>query len=202
MKARYIRISYATQNTARQLIKSHPNEQLFIDVISGAIPFNERPQAAKLIEAIESGTINNLSVEAIDRLGRNAFDVQTTIEYLNTKGVNLRVENLGIESIVKGKPNSIFKLITDVLSNVAAMERESLKERQKQGIAIAVAQGKFKGRVKGSTTPDNVVLEQYKQVAKELKLQTNSLRKIASICGVSLGTVQKVQTILRNRKEL
>lgn len=201
MKARYIRISSSTQNTIRQYQKQTPDEMVYVDVISGAIPFNERPAAQELIKAIEDGIIDYLSCEAVDRLGRSAYDIQSTINYLNEKGVNLKIENLGVESFVKGKINSIFKMITDVLANVAQMEREASKERQAQGIAIAVAQGKFKGRVKGSSIPESVVLGTYKNVVKELKLGGNSLRKVAAICGVSLATVQKVKRILEGQTE-
>lgn len=201
MKARYIRISSSTQNTIRQYQKQTPDELVYVDVISGAIPFNERPAAQELIKAIEDGIIDYLSCEAVDRLGRSAYDIQSTINYLNNKGVNLKIENLGVESFVKGKINSIFKMITDVLANVAQMEREASKERQAQGIAIALAQGKFKGRVKGSSIPESVVLGTYKNVVKELKLGGNSLRKVAAICGVSLATVQKVKRIIDNPTE-
>ncbi|AOW11404.1 recombinase family protein [Flavobacterium gilvum] len=194
MKARYIRVSSSTQNTIRQTIKQHQDELVFIDVISGAIPFDNRPQAIELIKAIEAGTITYLSVEAIDRVGRNAFDIQSTINWLNSMDVTLKVDNLGIESFVDGKQNSIFKMITDVLANLSQMEREASKERQAQGIAIAVAQGKYKGRVKGSGASDDEVLTKYKGVVKAIRQHPDlSLRKIASIANVSLGTIQKVK---------
>lgn len=200
MKARYIRVSSATQNTVRQFQNQHPDEQIFVDVISGSVAFKSRPQAKLLLDAIQAGTIDYISVEAIDRIGRDAFDIQSTIQDFNKLGVTLKVDNLGVESIVKGKPSTTFKMISDVLANVAEMTRQNLKEAQAQGIKIAVAQGKFKGRVKGTTTPDDVVLSTYKNVVKELKLGTNSLRKIAAICDVSLSTVQKVKGILDKQK--
>ena len=51
-KARYIRQSSQTQKNYRQLAIAHPDEKLFIDVISGSIPFAERPEGKKLIEAV------------------------------------------------------------------------------------------------------------------------------------------------------
>jgi len=198
MKGRYIRVSSGSQNTIRQEKKS-PDEKVYIDVISGAIPFNERPSAMDLVRDIEAGLITYLSVESIDRVGRDAFNIQSQINYFNSKGVNLKVENLGIESFVNDKPNPIFKLISDVLANVAELTRNNIKEAQAQGIKIAVAQGKFKGRVKGSKTPDADVLIKYKNVVKELKLGTNSLRKVATLSGVSLATVQKVKRIVESK---
>jgi DNA invertase Pin-like site-specific DNA recombinase len=197
MKGRYVRTSSSTQSNARQIQKQHPEEKIYIDIISGAIAFKERPAAKELIEEIEAGTIDYLTCESIDRIGRSAFDIQCTIQYLNDKGVTLKVENLGIESFVKGKPSPIFKMITDVLANVAELTRNNIREAQAQGIKIAVAQGKYKGRVKGSSASDDEVLTKYKSVVKAIKQHPDlSLRKIASIADVSLGTVQKVKGIL------
>jgi DNA invertase Pin-like site-specific DNA recombinase len=197
MKGRYVRTSSSTQSNARQIQKQHPEEKIYIDIISGAIAFKERPAAKELIEEIEAGTIDYLTCESIDRIGRSAFDIQCTIQYLNDKGVTLKVENLGIESFVKDKPSPIFKMITDVLANVAELTRNNIREAQAQGIKIAVAQGKYKGRMKGSSASDDEVLTKYKGVVKAIKQHPDlSLRKIASIADVSLGTVQKVKGIL------
>lgn len=195
MKARYIRVSTGNQNTERQLKKNHPNEKLYIDIVSGAIPFKEREQGNKLIQDIEADSIKYISVHSIDRLGRNLFDILATLELLNEKKVTLKVDNLGIESLVNNKPNSAFKLIISVMANIAEMERETMLERQKEGIKIAIAKGVYKGRVKGSKESDEQVLAKYKEVVKYLK-RGQSLRDIAKLCNVSLGTVQKVKKIL------
>jgi len=195
MKARYIRVSTGNQNTARQLHKSHPNEKLYIDIISGATPFSQRPQGKKMLEDIEAGLIDYISVHSIDRLGRNLFDILATLEFLNEKKIVLKTENLGIESLINGKPNSAFKLIISVMANIAEMERESLLERQREGIAIAKAKGIYKGRERGSKETNEQVLDKYKEVVKYLK-KGQSLRDTAKLCNVSLGTVQKVKKII------
>ncbi|MDV3573708.1 transposase [Elizabethkingia anophelis] len=195
MKARYIRVSTGNQNTERQLEKNHPNERLYIDIESGAVPFKEREQGNRLIQDIEADSIKYISVHSIDRLGRNLFDILATLELLNEKKVTLKVDNLGIESLVNNKPNSAFKLIISVMANIAEMERETMLERQKEGIKIAIAKGVYKGRVKGSKESDEQVLSKYKEVVKYLK-RGQSLRDIAKLCNVSLGTVQKVKKIL------
>src|SRR5690554_7502955 len=110
MKARYTRISTANQKLERQLIKKHPREEIFIDVISGSVPFKERPQGRLLLEKVQAGDINYISVSSVDRLGRNLYDVLTTLEQLNKFKTVLKVDNLGIESIVNGKQNQVFKL--------------------------------------------------------------------------------------------
>lgn len=127
-------------------------------------------------------------------MGRNLFDILSTLEVFNEKNITLKVDNLGIESLVNGKPNSAFKLIISVMANIAEM-KQTMLERQREGIKIAIAKGIYKGRVKGSKETDQQVLEKYKNVVKYLK-QGQSLRNTAKLCNVSLGTVQKVKGIL------
>lgn len=198
MKARYIRVSTGNQNTERQLQKSHPHEKLYIDIISGATPFSQRPEGKKMLKDIEAGLIDYISVHSIDRLGRNLFDILATLEFLNEKKIVLKTDNLGIESLINGKPNSAFKLIISVMANIAEMERETLLERQREGINIAIAKGVYKGRLKGSVESDEQVLDKYKEVVKYLK-KGQSLRDTAKLCNVSLGTVQKVKQILNKK---
>ena len=170
MKARYNRISTANQNLERQIAKQNPDELLYNDVVSGSIAFAERLRGKELIADIEAGKINYVVVSSIDRLGRNLFDIVNTLEFFNNNGVTLRVDNLGLESLVLGKINPTFNLIISVMANVAQMERETLLERQREGIAIAKAKGVYNGRVKGSTESDADVLSKYKDVAKFLKM--------------------------------
>jgi len=192
MKARYIRISTGGQNIERQLIKKHPNEELFIDVISGVKPFKERPKGIELLNRIESKSINYISIHSIDRLGRNLFDILTTLDIFNKNNIVLKVDNLGIESIIAGKPNFAFKLIISVMGNIAEMERETLLERQREGIEVAKIKGVYKGRLKGAVETEKDFLKKHKQTIKLLN-QSYSLRNVAKICNISLSTVQKVK---------
>jgi DNA invertase Pin-like site-specific DNA recombinase len=196
MKARYIRINTANQKTERLLIKKHPEEMLFIDVISGSIPFKDRPKGAELISKIENGDITYIAVHSIDKLGKNLFDILSTLELITQNLITLKVDNLDIESLDGEQPNHTFKLIVLVMANVAEMERDSFLERQREGIARAKAEGTYKGRVKGSTESDEEVLDRYKNVIIHLK-KGDSLRVTAETCEVSLGTVQKVKAILK-----
>jgi DNA invertase Pin-like site-specific DNA recombinase len=201
MKARYNRISTANQNLERQLAKQNPDEVLFNDVISGSVAFAERKSAKELIAQIESSAISFVVVSSVDRLGRNLHDIISTLEYFNSKGVTLRVDNLGLESMTLGKVNPTFNLIISVMANVAQMERETLLERQREGIAVAKAKGIYTGRVKGSVESDAEVLAKYRDVAKFLKMG-KPLRDVKSRCGVSLGTVQKVKQVMNKNLQL
>lgn len=192
--AKYIRISTSDQKTDRQENTTH---KTYIDKCSGSIPFNERPNAIKLLNDISNKKINSLIVHSIDRLGRNAFDIQSTLNRLNNFNINVYVENIGLNSMIENKPNSIFKMITDVLSNVAEMERTSLLERQKEGIIIAKAKGTYRGRQLNTTETTEQFLSKYKQSHLELiKDENHSIRKLASITDLSNNTIVKIRKTL------
>lgn len=201
-KARYIRQSSKTQTNLRQLAKAHPDETLFIDIISGSIPFAERPEGKKLIEAVEAGSISYITFHDLSRAGRSTIDVLTTLSYFQNKGVIVKIENLGLESIVNGKINPIFNLITTVLSEINSLERSTLLERQAEGIYQAKLRNAYKGRVKGTTDSPEVTLDKHKRTIRALKANpTLSLRDIAKIASdadykVSANTVKKVKAIL------
>ncbi len=188
MKARYVRVSTPDQKLERQLIAQNPNELLFVDICSGTIPFAEREKGKQILA---NNGIDYVSVKSIDRLGRNLLDILNTLKYFEGNKVVVKVDNLGIESLVNGKPNQAFKLIVSVLANISEMERQTMLELQREGIAIAMAQGKYKGRVRGSVESKEDFLAKYPHVVRTLKKQ--SLRNTAKLCGVSLGTVQKVK---------
>lgn len=201
MKVRYIRISTNSQSEERQLARLNKDEKIYMDVISGAVPFNERKQAKALIQDIEKLNISSVSVSSVDRLGRNAFDIQKTINFFYVKNINIIIDNLGIQSIINGRHNPIFKMITDVLANVSQMEKDCIRERQLEGIAIAKSKGIYKGREKGSKESEKQVIRKYPEVVKIIKRKKNySLREIASITGVSNNTVSKIKKILENHE--
>jgi DNA invertase Pin-like site-specific DNA recombinase len=200
IKARYNRISTANQNLERQLAKQNPDEKLYNDIISGSVAFCRRQKGSELIQDIEDGNINYVVVSSVDRLGRNLHDIINTLEFFKINNVTLRVDNLGLESMVMGKVNPTFNLIISVMANVAEMERETLLERQREGIAIAKANKIYKGRVKGTVETDNEVLAKYKDVVKYLN-KNQSIRNTAKLANVAVATVQKVKTVLGRRKE-
>lgn len=193
--AKYIRVSTAEQNIERQ---STVNHKQYIDKCSGSIPFNERPSAIKLLKDISDKKIDTLIVHSICRLGRNAFDIQTVLNMLSNLNINVYVENIGLYSMIDNKPNSIFKMITDVLSNVAEMERASLLERQKEGILIAKAKGTYKGRQLNTVESPQQFLSKYNQSHLELIKDKNySIRKLASITNLSNNTIVKIRKFLQ-----
>lgn len=196
MKARYVRVSSIKQNEERQLVRQHPDEKLFIDKISGSIPFGRRPEAQQLLDAVLRGEITYVSVSSIERLGRSTLDVLQTIDTFNQKGVVLKVDNLGLESLVSGKENPTFKLIVSVLANIGEMERQTLRERQLEGIQLAKLKGTYKGREKGTTETKEEVLAKYSTVVKHLSKNSFTYKEIAKLCDCSKNTVIKVKKLV------
>jgi len=191
MNAKYIRVSTNNQNTDRQ--EKTNADKVYIDRISGIIAFNERPQAKKLINDIMKGIINEVEIHSIDRLGRNHYDIATTLKFLEDNQVNVIISNLGISSTMNGKKNPIFSLIANILGVLSEQERENLRERQMEGIQIAKLKGVYKGRTNGSTESTEDFLKKYKSVIKDLNKEKYSLREVAKLNSVSLATVQKVK---------
>jgi DNA invertase Pin-like site-specific DNA recombinase len=203
-KCRYIRQSTAQQSNLRQLAKAHPDEMLFIDIISGSIPFNERPAGKKMLEAVEAGTINYVSFHDISRAGRDTINVLQTLKYLYDKGVVVKVDNLGLESMINCKPNPVFSLVILILSELNSLEKTTLLERQAEGIAQARLRGIYKGRLKNTKDTAEETLSKHKRVVKAVKSNPKlSLRKIAKLSSdsdykVSANTVKKVKELLNN----
>ena len=200
-KVKYIRVSTEDQNTGRQEVNVKEFSKIYIDKTSGSIEFKERKEAKKLLADIEARNVTEIHIASIDRLGRNIIDILTMVEVFNEKSINLFVENIGMFSLIDGKPNSSFKMIVSVLGNVAEMERTNMLEKQKQGIELAKMNGVYKGRLYGTKMNDNEVLIKYKAVVRELK-NGESLRRAAKIGGCSLGTAQKIQRLLNEQKKV
>ena len=136
----YKRVSTEIQNTERQL-EGLTFDKEFEDKLSGKN--KERPQLQAMIEYVRDGDI--VYIHSLDRLGRNTKDLISVMETLRTKGVTVIFHKQGLEF----KPNTnnpMNDLMFNMLSAFAQFEREILLERQREGIAIAKREGKYKGR--------------------------------------------------------
>lgn len=195
-KVKYIRVSTEEQNTSRQETNSKEFSKVYIDKVSGTVKFSERKEASKLLNDIETtGLVSEIHISSICRLGRSIIEILLMVEFFNQKGINLFVENIGMFSLINGKPNPSFKMIVSVLGNVAELERTNMLERQKQGIELAKLKGAYKGRLYGTKMTNDEILIKYKLVVRELK-NGESLRRASKIGGCSLGTAQKIQRLL------
>ena len=190
----YIRVSTCSQNIARQVDGKY---ELFIDKVSGSVPFSKREKGAELLRILQPFDV--LHISSIDRLGRDMIDILFVIKLLTDRKVNIRVANLSLDSLIKetGKENPVFKLIIAVLSVIAEQERKTILERQKQGIVIAKSQGKYRGRKRGTTYSRSVYLERNKEAVKVIKKHESlSLRALAKLTDLSVGKVSKIKSML------
>jgi putative DNA-invertase from lambdoid prophage Rac len=131
----YYRVSSSTQSIDAQrsvLSNGKVFDREFSDEgVSGAIPAASRPGFGAMLNYVREGDC--IHIYAIDRLGRDAIDVQQTIRALLAKGVTVDVRGLG--QIAPG----VGELIVAVLSQVADMERQRINERTASGRELAKA---------------------------------------------------------------
>jgi len=150
MKAVYVRISKQEMNVIRQMKEKEVIGELeyFIDVISGASKFKDRKDAMRLMA---DKRVTSIQVKEISRLGRNLRDLLETLEYFTDKGIDIYIENQGLHTMLpNGKTNPTALLIISLLGAIAEQERNLLIERTREGVAIAHANGKYKGRKLGA----------------------------------------------------
>ena len=138
-KIAYRRVSTALQSTERQL-EGMNFDKAFEDRLSGKD--TNRPELARMMEYAREN--DHVYVHSLDRLARSVIDLKQIVNQLINKGVSVSFikENLTF-SPNDNNPNS--NLILSVLGAIAEFERDILLERQREGIAIAKAKGKFKG---------------------------------------------------------
>ena len=201
----YSRISTIGQNASRQTenFKIHPqfdSTNLFIDKVSGNIPFLQRPNASKLFDEITSkNEKTTIIVDSIDRLGRNLLDILQTIQLFTENKINLKSLKEGFETLLdNGKPNPTAQLVISVMGSIAQMERDRIKERTSEGIKIAKAEGKYLGRKLGSIQSDEQLINRHKVIYKKL-LKGLTIREITGITGASSVTIIKVKKIMSKR---
>ena len=180
----YARVSSSDQNEARQIeeFEKLGTEKNFIDKQSGRNC--DRPQLKEMLNFVREGDI--IVVSEYSRLARNVQDLLNIINELKNKNVELRSLK---ESLDTTTPQGRFMLT--VFGALAELERESILERQREGIEIAKSEGKYKGR-----KPVGYDVEQFKAVCK--RWRDGEITATAAMQEVGL----KSNTCYRRVKEL
>ena len=139
MKVGYVRVSTTDQNPARQmeLMKSLGVEKIYSEKLSGKN--TNRPQFNEMLSFLREG--DTLYIESFSRLSRSTRDLLNTVSTLTERGVNLVSDK---EKVDTTTPQGRFMLT--VFAGLSELERENTLERQREGIEIAKAEGKDKGR--------------------------------------------------------
>ncbi|KIS04494.1 Resolvase [Streptococcus equi subsp. zooepidemicus Sz16] len=183
-KIGYARVSSADQNLDRQLEKLKGTERIFQESMSGAE--KNRPQLSAMLDYIREGDI--IVVTELERLGRNNRHLTEVMNAIHTKGATLEVLNLptlqGIEDA--NLRRLLFNLIIEIYKYQAQAERDRIKERQAQGIALAKLNGRYKGR-KSLFKEDDSKLKH----AFELFKSGLTDREVATLTGINERTFRR-----------
>jgi putative DNA-invertase from lambdoid prophage Rac len=180
----YCRVSTADQTTDNQIGEiiaagfAVDPRRIVTETISGSVSSNQRPAFRKLLDRLEGEDV--LIVTKLDRLGRNALDVRSTVEALSAEGV--RVHCLALGGVDLTSPAG--KMTMQVIAAVAEFERDLLIERTQSGLARAKSQGKKLGR------PLQLTASQHVEIAAKQKGGA-SLGALAKEYGVDRSAIQR-----------
>ena len=187
----YARVSTKEQNLARQLeaLKNAGCEKIYMDKLSGK-DF-ERPDYQKMISDLTSDDV--LIILSIDRLGRNYDEIMDAWRRITkTIKADIKVLDMPLLDTTIGRTGDltdtfIADLVLQILSYVANLEREHIRERQAEGIAIAKKEGKYKGGAKKTVDSElldsNFILYQSGKITKST---------FAKNIGVSRPTLDRI----------
>ena len=144
----YVRVSSVGQNEVRQL-DGVELDKTFTDKCSGKD--TARPQLHAALEYLRDGDV--LIVHSMDRLARNLDDLRKIVTGLTARGVQVQFAKEGL--LFTGEDNAMSNLLLNVMGAFAEFERSLIRERQRDGIALAKKAGVYTGR-KPSLTPAEV----------------------------------------------
>lgn len=180
----YIRVSTKDQNPERQYAAleelSIPKKDIFLDKLSGKN--FKRPSYLKMVNKLKKGDV--VVIKSIDRLGRNYREILEQWRYITQEiGANIQVIDMPLLNTKPCTENLtglfISDLVLQILAYVAETEREFIRQRQAEGIAIAKSNGIQFGRNK-KDVPENFYLYYQKWKNGEL-----SIRKASALLGMN-----------------
>lgn len=179
MKIGYVRVSTEEQNTARQeVMMAELNvEKVYIDKASGKN--TNRPQLMEMMEFVREGDV--VIVESISRFARSTRDLLNLVEKLEDRGVGFVSLK---ESIDTSTPQG--KFVLTIFAALAELEREQTLQRQREGIEVAKAAGKYKGR-----TPIKVDWEEFERWYEKVLRGECTNKHVMSKMGLKRNTYYK-----------
>ena len=154
--------------------------RVIAEVVSGSQPARERPEFCRLLDRLEEGDV--LVVTKLDRLGRSAVDVRTTVDCLAGMGVRVHCLALGGADLT----SAAGRMTMQVLAAVAEFELDLLRERTHAGLARAKAEGKVMGR-------PHALSEGAREVARQGLLEGVPVAGLARELGVGRATIQRLR---------
>ena len=179
----YARVSTFKQDESAQVkaLKDAGCDVVFHEKVSTRTPEKERAQLQAMLTEVSEGDV--LVVAKIDRLGRTQVEVINRLHDLQQQGVHVETLDGFINTKALGK---FAPIVVGLITGLAEVERELIRERTLESIEYRKAQGlSLGGRPKGYTS-------EQADMALNLRKGGMSLRKIAASLGLSLGTVQRI----------
>ncbi|HQU47301.1 MAG TPA: recombinase family protein [Pirellulales bacterium] len=140
----------------------------------------ERPEFEAALATLEAG--DTLVVTKMDRLARSIVDLLNLVENFNKSGFTLRILNLGGDTV--DTRSATGRLMLSMLASFAQFEREIMLERQRDGIAKAKSEGKYRGGAPTARRKSAQVLE--------MRNEGKTLSEIARALGVSRASVGRI----------
>ena len=181
MNVGYGRTSTADQTAGLEAQKRHLNAvgcaRLFTEQISSVAA---RDQLSAALEFVREG--DTLIVTKLDRLARSTVHLLAIVEELDRKGVALRILDFGGSSVDTKSPSG--RLMLTMFAAMGQFEREVMLDRQREGIAVAKAEGKYKGRAPTAKAHSARVLA--------LKAQGTGASEIAHLVGIGRASVYRI----------
>lgn len=182
----YVRVSSIDQNEERQLFelskRNVVSRNIYIDKQSRKS--FERPKYKQLVKKLKKGDL--LYILSIDRLGRNYLEIQEQWRILTKeKGIDICVIDMPLLDTRNGKDlmgTFIADLVLQILSFVAQNERENIRKRQAQGIAVAKAKGIKFGR------PEILLPDNFEELIRQWEKKKLPLSEVLKICNMSEAT--------------
>lgn len=147
----YVRVSTREQNLGRQLsaLKPYVTDERYIYSDKASGKDMEREGFQNMLKAMRKG--DTLYIKSIDRLGRNKAQIKEYLEYFKKEGIRVKIIDLPttMQDVAEGQEwviDMINNIIIEVYTSIAQQERETILQRQAEGIAVAKEQGKHLGR--------------------------------------------------------
>lgn len=178
MNIAYIRVSTEEQNEARQreALEQHNIDKFFIEKASGKN--TKRPELQKMLDWAREG--DTIFIHDLSRIARSTKDLLELLDTLDAKKVALVSDKENIDTTT-----ATGKLIVTVIGAINEFERANLLERQREGIAIAKREGKYKGR-------KNIVITDIGQYYERYMNREVSKAELARELGVSRPTLDRL----------
>lgn len=201
----YSRVSSqsARQSTERQIVdlerfatgRGDKVVAVFEEKVSGRKANVDRPVLSRCLEYCidPQNQVDMLLLSEISRLGRSTLEILKALDILHTHKVCVYIQNLNLETLRPDKTvNPLSSLVTTLLGELAAMERQGIIDRLNSGRELYIEKGGRLGRRPGSKKSLEQKREEYKEAISLLK-KGYSIRNVAKLTNKSVSTILSIK---------